>query len=155
MKIKIIQHGKTFQDFINVGVKEFEKRLQHYCRFEVIELPDVKNQKDSRKQKELEAKSLLAKIDTGDWVVLLDEKGKQRSSVSFAKYLENKQVTGCQSLVFVIGGAFGFDDKVYARANEKISLSDMTFSHQMVRLFFTEQLYRGFTIIKGEKYHNE
>ena len=155
MKIKIIQHGKTFQDFINTGVQLFEKRLSHYVKFEVIELPEVKKQKNPRLQKEEEAKMLLNKLETSDWVVLLDEKGKQKSSVEWAKYLEHKQVTGCQSLVVVIGGAYGFDEKVYQRANEKLSLSAMTFSHQMVRLFFTEQLYRAFTIIKGEKYHNE
>src|SRR5690606_424596 len=123
----------------------------------IIELPELKNTKhlSEAQQKAKEAELLFKQIQPADFLILLDEKGKEFSSVKFAEFLNKKMLSSVQHLVFAIGGPYGFDDSVYSRANEKLSLSRMTFSHQMVRLFFTEQLYRAFTILKGEPYHHE
>jgi 23S rRNA (pseudouridine1915-N3)-methyltransferase len=134
----------------------YENRLQHYCKFQRIEIPDLKNSKNLSfdQQKQKEAELILAKISNTDFVVLLDENGKEFSSVQFSNELNKWMNQSISKVVFVIGGPYGFDEQIYKRANLKISLSKLTFSHQMVRLFFTEQLYRAFSILKGEPYHH-
>ena len=157
MKITLIQIGKTEEKYLNEGIDKFEKRLKHYINYSALTIPALKNTKNMSiaEQKKKEAELLLKLINNSDQVVLLDEQGKELSSSSFSVHLNNHMNKAVQNLVFVIGGPYGFDDRIYDRANEKISLSKMTFSHQMVRLFFTEQLYRAFTILKGEPYHHE
>ncbi|WMJ74728.1 23S rRNA (pseudouridine(1915)-N(3))-methyltransferase RlmH [Cytophagaceae bacterium ABcell3] len=157
MKIKILTIGKTDEAYLKEGVKKYLNRLKHYIQVELIELPDVKQGKKTTPEqlKEAEGKMLLQKIEHNDQVVLLDEKGKEFTSVGFSKYLQKKMNMSTANLVLIIGGPFGFSEEIYQRAQEKICLSRMTFSHQMVRLFLTEQLYRGFTILRGEKYHHE
>jgi 23S rRNA (pseudouridine1915-N3)-methyltransferase len=156
MKIKLIVIGKTDESFLIEGIEKYTKRLKHYVSFELIVLPDVKqgSKQIIEKQKEEEGKMILSKIDN-DYLILLDENGKEFSSEDFAGFLQKKMNAGIQTLAFVVGGPFGFSEEMYSKAKEKVSLSKMTFSHQMIRLFFTEQLYRGFTIIKGEKYHHK
>ena len=157
MNVKLITIGKTSVSFLIEGEAEYQKRLKHYMRFERIDLNDLKtSQKTSQKEiRKKEGDLLLSKLTPNDLVVLLDEKGTQMNSIQLAKWFEKKTVSGARNVVFVIGGAFGFDNAVYDRANEKISLSNLTFSHQMVRLFFLEQLYRISSILKGEKYHHQ
>ena len=157
MKIKLIVVGKTNAKYLLEGENEYESRLKHYTKYEEIIIPDVKQ---SGKLSEIELKKkegqlILAKLENSDHVILLDDKGKSYSSVEFANFLQQKMNSSLKSLVFVVGGAFGFSDEVYQRANSKVSLSKMTFSHQMVRLIFKEQLYRGFSILRGEQYHHE
>ncbi len=157
MKICLLVVGKTDAAYIRAGIEEYEKRLIHYVPYEMKILPDVKNSKNLTEelQKEKEAELILAQLQAGDWVVLLDEKGKQFDSVGFSEFVAQKMLKGLKRLVFVIGGPYGFAQAVYREASEKISLSKMTFSHQMVRMIFTEQLYRAMTIMKGEPYHHE
>jgi 23S rRNA (pseudouridine1915-N3)-methyltransferase len=157
MKIKLICIGKTGKSFLEEGEKEYAGRLKHYIGFEKIELPDLKQAKKLTKEqvKELEGKAFLEKVNQGDIVYLLDEKGLHFSSMDFSTFIQKQMNTGIKQLVFVIGGAYGFSEELYARANGKISLSKMTFSHQMIRMIFLEQLYRGMTILKGEPYHHE
>ncbi len=157
MTIKLIYIGKTFQSFIADGCAEFENRLKKYHRVEVVILPDVKagGVLDAASLKKAEAQLVMKQLKSEDWLVLLDEKGQQFGSVDFAKNLQQKMNKGLKTLVFLVGGAYGFDEIVYERANEKLSFSKMTFSHQMIRLFLTEQIYRAFTILKNEPYHNE
>jgi 23S rRNA (pseudouridine1915-N3)-methyltransferase len=157
MKIKLIAIGKTDEKYLEEGIEKYLKRLKHYNPFELLVIPDIKQggKFTAEKLKEEEGKLILQKVQEGDQLVLLDEKGKNFTSLEFANFLQKKMNTVNASLIFVIGGPFGFSPAVYQRANEQISLSRMTFSHQMVRLFFTEQLYRGFTILRGEKYHHE
>lgn len=156
MKIKLLCAGKTTDPYIQEGIEKFEKRLKHYVPFELIEIPEVKGAgKSAEKLKAEEAKLFLSKIDKTDFIILLDEKGKQYSSTEFAELMQNRMNRSIQTMVFIVGGPFGFSEELYEAANEKISLSKMTFSHQMVRLFFVEQLYRGFSILRGEKYHHE
>ena len=157
MNVKLITIGKTSVSFLIEGEAEYQKRLKHYMRFERIDLNDLKtSQKTSQKEiRKKEGDLLLSKLTPNDIVVLLDEKGTQMNSMQLAKWFEKKTISGARNVVFVIGGAFGFDNAVYDRANEKISLSNLTFSHQMVRLFFLEQLYRISSILKGEKYHHQ
>jgi len=156
MKLKLLCVGKTNFSFLHEGEKEYQTRLTHYCNFERVDIPEVKNVKsfsvDQIKNKE--GLLILSKLQTTDYLILLDEKGESYPSALFASSLEKKMLQGKNSLVFVIGGAYGFSSSVYDRANELISLSKMTFSHQMVRMIFLEQLYRSFTIMKGEKYHH-
>lgn len=156
MKITLVQIGKTHFRFVDDGFSEFAKRLKHYCRFETVllELPTRLKSTDVDQVKKNEGEMLLKKINANDFVILLDENGKEYHSKDFAAFLE-KQSLQQSSFTFVIGGAYGFSDEVYQRANAKISLSKMTFSHQLIRLIFAEQLYRAFTIIKGEPYHHE
>ena|SRR5688572_1681416 len=157
MKIKLIAIGKTDEKYLEEGIEKYLKRLKHYNPFELIVIPDIKQggKFTAEKLKEEEGKLILQKVQEGDQLVLLDEKGKNFTSAEFANFLQKKLNTVNTNLIFVIGGPFGFSPAVYQRANEQISLSRMTFSHQMVRLFFTEQLYRGFSILRGEKYHHE
>lgn len=135
----------------------YEKRLERYLNFKSVLIPDVKkgNKLPPDQLKIKEGEAILKKINTSDFLVLLDEKGKEFSSVQFAKFMEHKFQLGNRNLIFLIGGAYGFSDALYKRANQQLSLSKMTFSHQMIRLFFLEQIFRAMTIIKGEPYHNE
>lgn len=154
MKIKLIAVGKTKESYLQQGVDEYVKRLTRYADFEIIIVPEGKTT-DATQAKNKEGEAILAKLDKTDFLVLLDNRGKQYTSEKFAGYIDAKAGNGVKTLVFCIGGAFGFSDKVYERKNEWLSLSEMTFSHQMIRLFFVEQIYRGYTIIKGHPYHNE
>lgn len=155
MKIEIWWIGKTFQDFTQKGYAEFLKRIQKFNATEIIEIADIKGQNNPKILKNLEAEKILAKLKPDDYLILLDEKGKYFSSVEFADFIQKKENQSIKKLVFLIGGAYGFDDKIYERANDKISLSKMTFSHQLIRLIFMEQLYRAYTIIHNFPYHNE
>ena len=157
MKITLLVVGKINEKYLNEGISLFEKRLQRYINFSFNIIPDLKNisKLTFDEQKIKEGIQIIEKIDEKDFVVLLDEKGKHFKSLDFADFIVKKQNASIKNLVFIVGGPYGFSDTVYKRANEKISLSSMTFSHQMVRLFFVEQLYRAHTIIKGEPYHHE
>lgn len=157
MTITFIQIDKTQDSYLNEGVNIYLKRLKNYCALEVITINVPKNvrQRSEKEQKTEEGKLILSEIKPADQLILLDEKGKQMSSVEFSIFINQKQNSGIKRLVFLIGGPFGFDQKVYERANFKLGLSQMTFSHQMVRLFFVEQLYRAYTILGGEKYHHQ
>jgi 23S rRNA (pseudouridine1915-N3)-methyltransferase len=140
-----------------MGEVDYEDRLRHYCKFEELLIPQIKNvgKLSSNDLKIKEGKLILKNIGSTDKVILLDEKGKSFSSIDFSNLLNQKLLDSTKKLVFVVGGAFGFSEEVYKKADSKISLSKMTFSHQMIRLIFKEQLYRAFTILKGEKYHHE
>lgn len=155
MKFRLIQIGKTEEKYLKEGISIYEKRLKHYTKFIVEEIPALKGAKNLsiEDQKKKEGELILQKITNSDFMVLLDEVGKEFNSPKFAQYLQKKMNSGLD-LTFVIGGPFGFSEDVYERANDKVALSQLTLTHQMVRLFFTEQLYRGFTILKGEKYHH-
>ncbi len=156
MKVLLIQVDKTQDAYLKEGIETYTGRLKNYAAFETVTISVPKNlrQRSIGEQKTEEGKLILNSISPDDTLILLDEKGKEYTSVDFAKFITQKQNASVKRLVFLIGGPFGFDEVIYKRANLKISLSQMTFSHQMVRLFFTEQLYRAFTIIKGEKYHH-
>lgn len=157
MKLHVIFTGKTTGKLFQEAIADYSKRLTHYVPFTIEELPDLKNTKslNEEQQKEREADMLFEKLQQGDVLVLLDEKGKEFTSREFSTYLEQKLQTVNKRLVFLIGGPYGFSQRVYDAAQGKISLSKMTFSHQMVRLFLVEQIYRSFTIIKGEPYHHD
>jgi 23S rRNA (pseudouridine1915-N3)-methyltransferase len=157
MKLHLLLTGKTTQSFVSQGMDEFCTRLKHYFPFEWEIIPDVKNTKSLsfEQQKEKEGELILKSFQTGDFIVLLDEHGKEYSSVKFAEYIEKKTHSVSKRLVFVIGGPYGFSTKVYEAAQEKIALSRMTFSHQLIRLIFVEQLYRAMTILHNEPYHHE
>lgn len=157
MQIKLLAIGKTDHPAIHEMIDEYSKRLGHYIRFDLEILPDIKNAKNLTEvvQKEKEGELILKKLLPSDDLVLLDENGKSYSSVDFSAFLQKKMNAGLKQLVFVIGGPYGFSDAVYQRANGKLSLSKMTFSHQMVRIFFIEQLYRAFTILRNEPYHHQ
>ncbi len=156
IKITLLQMGKTHFKFIDEGFSEFSKRLTHYCKFDskTFELPTKYKSRDINQTKKIEAEIFLKNIKPTDFVILLDENGKNYNSIQFANYID-KISTQQSSLVFIIGGAYGFDESVYDRANLKLSFSLFTFSHQLIRLLFIEQLYRCFTIIKGEPYHHQ
>jgi len=153
MKICLLVIGKTDAPYIRAGIEEYEKRMGKYVNYEMKVLSDVKNSKHMSEevQKEKEGELLLEQLQTGDFVVLLDEKGKQLNSVEFSTYVAQKMQLGIKRMVFIIGGPYGFTGKVYERGNDKISLSKMTFSHQMVRMIFIEQLYRAMTKIVSKK----
>ncbi|AWA30359.1 23S rRNA (pseudouridine(1915)-N(3))-methyltransferase RlmH [Flavobacterium magnum] len=157
MNIRLLAIGKTDNSHLQSLIEEYMKRLSFYIRFELEVIPDVKNARNLSEalQKEKEGEQILSKIQPTDQLILLDENGKSFSSVAFSGELQKKMNSGVKTLVFVIGGPYGFSDAVYAKASGKISLSQMTFSHQMVRLFFIEQLYRGFTILRNEPYHHQ
>lgn len=157
MNIKLIVVSKTDIPYLQTGIEEYVGRLRHYCDFEIIVIPALKNlgKASPDEVKEREGQLILKQLEKVDTVVLLDEHGREYTSVGFSEYLQKQMNVGTRTLAFVIGGAFGFSPAVYAAAHHKISLSQMTFNHQMVRLFFTEQLYRAFTILHHEKYHNE
>ncbi|QTD37769.1 23S rRNA (pseudouridine(1915)-N(3))-methyltransferase RlmH [Polaribacter batillariae] len=157
MKIKLLAIGKTDNKNLIQLIDEYQKRLKHYIKFELEIIPDIKNVKNLSEiqQKEKEGELILSKLQNTDVLVLLDDKGKNYTSIEFSKYLQKKMNAGIKQLVLVIGGPYGFSDAVYKKASGKISFSKMTFSHQMIRLFIVEQLYRGFTILKNEPYHHE
>lgn len=157
MKILLIQIEKTTDSYLNEGVKIYTERLKNYVQFstETIVMPKNVRQKPLEEQKRAEAQEILKFLDSSDFLVCMDEHGKQFTSVQFAEFLNKRMVSGCKRLVFLIGGPFGIDQSVLDKSSYILSLSNMTFSHQMIRLFFTEQLYRGFTILKNEKYHHE
>jgi 23S rRNA (pseudouridine1915-N3)-methyltransferase len=156
MTIKLLAIGKTDNKELTSLIEVYKTRLNHYIKFEFEVIPDLKKAKNlsENEQKHKEGELILKKISPSDVLILLDENGKQFSSLSFSNYLQKQMNSGLKQLIFVIGGPYGFSDEVYMKANGKISLSKMTFSHQMVRLFFIEQLYRGFTILKNEPYHH-
>jgi 23S rRNA (pseudouridine1915-N3)-methyltransferase len=157
MKITLILNGKTEDDYIIKGFAVYEQRLKHYLSFETILIPALKNAKslNFEQQKKKEAELILKNIQSSDKVILLDENGKEYDSVGFSDFIQQQMNSGIKNVVFVVGGPYGFSEEIYQRANGKISLSKMTFSHQMVRLFFAEQLYRAMTILKNEPYHHQ
>ncbi|RKE00084.1 23S rRNA (pseudouridine(1915)-N(3))-methyltransferase RlmH [Marinifilum flexuosum] len=156
MKATLLVIGKTDKDFVKKGIDEYQKRLVHYLPFDFKIIPDLKNTKNlsENQQKQKEGELILEKLKPTDTLILLDENGKEFSSVGFSKFMEQKMISGTRNLVFVIGGPYGFSEEVYKKAQGKVSLSKMTFSHQMIRMIFIEQLYRAMTIIKGEPYHH-
>lgn len=156
MKITLISIGKTDNQHLQVLINDYIKRLGFYVSFTFIVIPDIKKVKNLSEiqQKKAEGTDILKRILPSDNLILLDENGKSLSSIGLSEFLQKKMNSGLKNLVFCIGGPYGFSDEVYQRANGKISLSEMTFSHQMVRLFIIEQLYRGFTILKNEPYHH-
>ena len=156
MTITFIQIDKTHDSYLNEGIDIYTKRLKNYCTLEIktINVPKNIRLKSEPEQKQAEASMILKEIKPSDYLVVLDENGKQMGSVDFSKFISHKQNAGLKRLVFLIGGPFGFDREVYERADFKLGLSQMTFSHQMVRLFFMEQLYRAYSILAGEKYHH-
>ena len=157
MKITLLSIGKTEDAYIKTGIDKYLSRLKHYIKFEIVELPELKNTKalSQEQQKVKEAELIFKNTTTTDHIILLDERGAELTSVQFSDLLNKRMIASVQNLVFVIGGPYGFDESVYKRANSQLSLSRMTFSHQMVRLFFVEQVYRAFTILKGEPYHHQ
>ena len=156
MTIKLLCIGKTDNRELKQLIEVYKNRLQFYNKFEIDIIPDLKKTKslDENQQKEKEGEFILAKVQNSDFLVLLDENGKEFSSEKFSAYIQKRLNSGLKQLIFVIGGPYGFSEAVYQRADSKVALSQMTFSHQMVRLFFTEQLYRAFTILKNEPYHH-
>lgn len=157
MKITFLVVGKTSKKWVEEGAQEYTKRLVHYNPFASIELADIKQAANMPREvlKTKEGEMILSKLSEGDMLILLDERGKKYSSEEFAQTLEKWMKSSAKNMFFVVGGAYGFSDEVYKRADAKLSLSDMTFSHQMVRAIFLEQLYRAFTILKGEPYHHK
>ena len=156
MEILFLMVGKTKDSYLEIGISEYRKRLGKYVSFKEEVIPEIKKQKglSELELKVKEGREILLKLKGGDYLILLDENGKEFNSVGFASHLQKRMNAGYKRLVFVIGGPFGFSDEVYAKSNEKMSLSKMTFSHQMVRLFFVEQLYRGFSILRNDPYHH-
>lgn len=157
MTITLLVIGKTNVDFVVTGIKEYAKRLTRYIRYDIVVLADVKGAASMSESqlKEAEADKLLDTLKGYDAVVLLDERGKELRSSEFAQYLDKRMVSGTKRLCFVVGGAYGYSDRVYSLYKERLSISKMTFSHQMIRLLFTEQLYRGLSILNGSPYHHE
>jgi 23S rRNA (pseudouridine1915-N3)-methyltransferase len=157
MKIILLSVGKTDENSIAQLIEMYQKRVNFYIPFETETVPDIKNTKklSEKEQKKQEGQSLIKALQPTDYVVLLDDKGKHFSSVEFAQFMEKKTHSVPKRLVFVVGGPYGFSEEMYGRANEKLSLSKMTFTHQMVRLVFAEQLYRAMTILNNEPYHHE
>ena len=157
MKIVLLTIGKTNEQYLLDGISKYEKRLKHFSSFEIIEISNIKKTKSISNIEliKMEGKLVLNKLQSSDHLVLLDEKGSNFTSVKFSEGLNTWMLSGMKRLVFVVGGAYGFSDEVYKRGNEMISLSKMTFSHQMVRLFFVEQIYRGFTILNNQPYHHK
>lgn len=155
MKITVIAVGKTSTPEISRLIDSYLRRLTHYIGFEIVELPDARGCRDSESQKRAEGEAILKRLTAADTVVLLDERGREKTSVEFARFLEGRMNAGVKRLVFIIGGPYGFSQEVYSRADRLLGLSQMTFTHEMVRLFFTEQVYRAMTILRGEPYHHQ
>lgn len=157
MNIELIVVGKTDSREVEALVEMYAKRVNHYCRFSITTLADVRNTRNMApsRQKQLEGEAIMKSLTESDFLVLMDERGGQYTSMEYAQWLQKRMLSGVKRLVIVIGGPYGFSDEVYARANQKISLSKMTFSHQIVRAIFAEQLYRAFTILNNEPYHHE
>lgn len=154
MKVTLIWIGKIKENYILAGIDEYIKRLSRYVKLDIIEIPYIKKKLSEDEIKMREGEQILKHVSPGSYLALLDENGKQFSSVQFSNYLEQLAVSGSSQITFVIGGAYGFSDEVYAKAQSKISLSPMTFNHQMVRMIFLEQLYRAQTILNNEPYHH-
>lgn len=157
MKVILLVVGKTTDKHLIALINEYTERIGHYLNFELEVIPELKNTKSlsPEQQKERESELIRRQLHDGDQVVLLDEKGKEMRSIDFAAFIEKQHTQAARRLVFIVGGPYGFAPSVYAVAKEKMSLSQMTFSHQMVRLFFVEQIYRAMTILRGEPYHHE
>ncbi len=157
MKIQLLVVGKTSTPYINTGIDNYMGRLRHYVPFELRTISDIRNTRrlSGEQQCQAEGELILASLQPGDYVVLLDERGKEFTSREFARFVEKRIATLSRNLVFVIGGPYGFSDAVYERSDDRLSLSRMTFSHEMVRLFFVEQVYRAMTILRGEPYHHD
>ncbi|WP_299317667.1 23S rRNA (pseudouridine(1915)-N(3))-methyltransferase RlmH [uncultured Maribacter sp.] len=157
MTIKLLAIGKTDSSQLQELIEVYQKRLQHYVNFEIELIPDLKKTKNlsEDQQKDKEGELILKRLAPTDVLILFDEKGKQYTSVEFSTFLQKKMNSGIKQLVFLIGGPYGFSNEIYSKATGKISLSKMTFSHQMVRLFITEQVYRAYTILKNEPYHHQ
>lgn len=157
MKIELAVIGKSSIGYLKQGIDEYIKRLKHYVPFEIKYIDDIKNTKNisEDQQKRTEGAKILSLLDKSDFVVLLDEHGKEYTSIQYSSYIQKRMLSGAKKVVFVIGGPYGFSQEVYDRANDKISFSKMTFNHEMIRLIFTEQLYRAYTIINHEPYHHE
>ncbi|HOZ87105.1 MAG TPA: 23S rRNA (pseudouridine(1915)-N(3))-methyltransferase RlmH [Bacteroidia bacterium] len=157
MRILLVQIDKTQESYLEEGIQIYAKRLRNYTAMDsdTINVPKAVRQRSVKEQKTEEAKLIMNRVSADDFLVLLDENGKEMDSVGFSQFIAQKQNASTKRLVFLIGGPFGFDEAIYKRANFTLSFSKMTFSHQMIRLFFMEQLYRAFTILKGEKYHHE
>lgn len=157
MEIELMTVGKTTSKIIIAGIEEYTKRLRHYIPYSINMLSDVRNagKLKADQQKEAEGEMILSKLSASDFVVLLDERGKEYTSMEFSAFIERQMVAGRKRVVFVVGGPYGFSQAVYDRADSKLSLSKMTFNHEMVRLFFTEQIYRAMTILRNEPYHHE
>lgn len=157
MKIELAVIGKTSIGYLKQGIDEYIKRLKHYVPFEIKYIDDIKNTKNisEDQQKRTEGAKILSLLDKSDFVVLLDEHGKEYTSIQYSSYIQKRMLSGAKKVVFVIGGPYGFSQEVYDRANDKISFSKMTFNHEMIRLIFTEQLYCAYTIINHEPYHHE
>jgi 23S rRNA (pseudouridine1915-N3)-methyltransferase len=157
MNIELIVVGKTDSREVETLVEMYTKRVNHYCKFSITTIADVRNTRNmaASRQKQLEGEAIMKLISEGDYVVLMDERGQQYTSMEYAQWLQKRMLSGVKRLALVIGGPYGFSEEVYARANQKISLSKMTFSHQIVRAIFAEQLYRAFTILNNEPYHHE
>jgi len=157
MKMVLTVVGKTTDKHFDAGIREYVSRINHYVPFSLEVVPELKSTKSlsEDQQKDMEASMIRKTLQPGDYLVLLDERGDERRSVDFAKWMEKKMVRGLRRMVFLVGGPYGFSDGIYDMADEKISLSQMTLSHQMIRLLFTEQVYRAMTIINNEPYHHE
>lgn len=157
MKITLLAIGKTGTSYLREGIEGYVKRIVHYVPFEFKILPDIKNTRSltEERQKAMEGEAFMSAMQPGDYVVLLDERGKEMTSRGFSEYIAAKMHVVSRQLIFVIGGPYGFSPEMYARADDKLSLSRMTFSHEMVRLFFVEQIYRAMTIMRGEPYHHD
>jgi len=157
MKIVLLTIGKTSEKYLIEGIAQYQNRLKHYTQFEMIEILNIKNAKNfsNAELMKKEGELILKQLQRSDYLVILDDKGKDFTSPKFSEKLQNWMLSGKKRLVFVVGGAYGFSEQVYSRGDEKISLSKMTFSHQMVRLFFLEQIYRGYTILNNEPYHHQ
>lgn len=157
MDITLITVGKTTTNYIQTGITEYCNRLKRYITFSIKHLPDIKNARKltENQQKEEEGKFILCELGVSDYVVLLDERGEMFTSREFSNFLQKGMLSGKKRMVFIVGGPYGFSQDVYARANAKLSFSRMTFSHEMIRLFFIEQVYRAMTILKGEPYHHD
>ena len=157
MNIELVVVGKTDSKEVEALVEMYAKRVNRYCRFSITTLADVRNTRNMApsRQKQLEGEAILKMVGDGDCLTLMDERGSQYTSIEFSQWLQKRMLSGVKRLVLVIGGPYGFSDEVYARADQKISLSKMTFSHQIVRAIFAEQLYRAFTILNNEPYHHE
>ncbi len=157
MKIRLLVIGKTEEEYLRQGISEYAGRVKRYVPFEILEIPSPRNisSLSLAEQKSKEAELIEKQIRIGDLVVLLDEHGQELTSTAFSKFLNQRFLSGARSMSFIIGGPFGFDESLHKRADFILSLSKMTFSHQMIRLFFTEQLYRALTILRGESYHHD
>jgi 23S rRNA (pseudouridine1915-N3)-methyltransferase len=156
MKILVIFVGKTSDDHLDILIKKYVQRINKYATFDIVVTKELKSQNFSSVEelKKMEGSLLSKYIEPGDFIILLDEKGKEMTSIEFSKFVESQITRNIRRLIFIIGGAYGFSDEIYHRSNFLLSMSRMTFSHQMIRLFFVEQLYRAFTIMKGEPYHH-